>query len=232
MNKKLIGILAGMGPRSTAPFVDLVIDECQSQYGAKYDEEFPAMMIYSLPTPFYINSPINHELMKNTIIEGLKKLEATGVSFIAMPCNSAHIYFDDLCACIKIPLLNIVAETISQLPINPQKVTLFSTSSTFESEIYQKGISKSGHQFIFKDQWQIKVNKLIEKIKLNQDDFENIQLWNELVSEVEKEKIECILIACTDLNVVLGKANTKINIIDSSRCLARLMVIKYMGLEF
>ncbi len=54
------------------------------------------MMIYSLPTPFYIDRPINHELMKETIIDGLQKLESTGVNFIAMPCNSAHIYFKEL----------------------------------------------------------------------------------------------------------------------------------------
>ncbi|MEW8956865.1 MAG: amino-acid racemase, partial [Clostridium sp.] len=77
MSESLVGILAGMGPRSTAPFIDLVIDECQLQYGAKYDEEFPKIMVYSLPTPFYINHPINHELMKKTIIEGLQKLEST-----------------------------------------------------------------------------------------------------------------------------------------------------------
>ena len=47
-----IGILAGMGPRSTAPFVDLVVTECQRLYGAKYDDEFPAMWIYALPSPF------------------------------------------------------------------------------------------------------------------------------------------------------------------------------------
>lgn len=37
MNDCMIGILAGMGPRSTAPFIDLVVNECQLQYGAKYD---------------------------------------------------------------------------------------------------------------------------------------------------------------------------------------------------
>ena len=67
MNDCMIGILAGMGPRSTAPFIDLVVNECQLQYGAKYDEEFPKMMIYSLPTPFFIDRPINHNLMKKTI---------------------------------------------------------------------------------------------------------------------------------------------------------------------
>jgi aspartate/glutamate racemase len=31
----IIGILAGMGPRSTGPFLDLIVDECQRQYGAR-----------------------------------------------------------------------------------------------------------------------------------------------------------------------------------------------------
>ena len=97
MNKhKTIGILAGMGPRSTAPFIDLVISECQKQYGASYDEDFPHMLIYSLPTPFYVDKPIDHKKMKETLCNGLRKLENCGVDFIAMPSNSPHAYFDDL----------------------------------------------------------------------------------------------------------------------------------------
>ena len=50
MERKVIGILAGMGPRSTAPFVDMLVDACQRQYGARYDIDFPPMLIYALPT--------------------------------------------------------------------------------------------------------------------------------------------------------------------------------------
>ncbi|KEJ01975.1 amino acid racemase [Clostridium botulinum] len=230
MSEKIIGILAGMGPRSTAPFIDLVIDECQSQYGAKYDEEFPKMMIYSLPTPFYIDRPINHELMKETIIEGLQKLESIGVSFIAMPCNSTHVYFKKLKESINIPLLNIVEETAKKLPTISQKVTLFSTSSTFESTIYQNGIINGSHEFIFKDEWQLKLNNLIQNIKIDKDNIQNIDIWNELIEDVKKESIENIVIACTDLNVVLEKAHPQINIIDSSKCLAETVVSKYLEL--
>ena len=53
----MIGILAGMGPKSTGPFVDKVVDECQKIYGAIHDMDFPHMMIYSCPTPFYIKWP-------------------------------------------------------------------------------------------------------------------------------------------------------------------------------
>lgn len=231
MSEKLIGILAGMGPRSTAPFVDLVVDECQIQYGAKYDDEFPKMMIYSLPTPFYIDRPIDHELMKKTIIEGLQKLESIGVSFIAIPCNSAHIYFEELKESINVPLLNIVEETVKNLPVVSQKVTLFSTSSTFESTIYQKGIINSDHEFIFKDEWQAKLNNLIQNIKIDKENTQNIDIWNELIEDVKKESIENIVIACTDLNVVLGKSHPSINIIDSSKCLTKSVVSKYLELD-
>lgn len=43
-SKKTIGVLAGMGPRSTAPFLNMILDECQKQYGAKYDDEFPPLI--------------------------------------------------------------------------------------------------------------------------------------------------------------------------------------------
>ncbi|WP_227450240.1 amino acid racemase [Clostridioides sp. ES-S-0108-01] len=225
-----MGILAGMGPRSTAPFMDLVIDECQFQYGAKYDDEFPKMMIYSLPTPFYIDRPINHELMKKTIIDGLQKLESIEVSFIAMPCNSAYIYFKELKKSINIPLLNIVEETVKKLPIIPQKVNLFSTNSTFESKIYQDGILHNGHEFIFKDEWQTKLNTLIQSIKTDKGNPYNIDIWNELIEDVKKESIENVIIACTDLNVVFEKSHSSINIIDSSKCLAKATINKYLKL--
>lgn len=230
MNEITIGILAGMGPRSTSPFIDLIIDECQILYGAKYDEDFPKIMIYSLPTPFYIDRPINHELMKKTIIDGLKKLELTGVDFIAIPCNSAHIYFEELEKSIDVPLLNIVNETIKHLPEVPQKVTLFATSSTYDSEIYQKGILNSGHEFIFENNWQHKLNVLIQSIKTDKDNANNVELWNELVEDVKRKDIKNIIVGCTDLNAVLRKTPISIDIIDSSKCLAESVINKYLEL--
>lgn len=131
---------------------------------------------------------------------------------------------------INVPLLNIVAETVKQLPIVSQKVTLFSTSSTFESGIYQKGIINDGHEFIFKDEWQVKLNNLIQKIKVDKENIENIDIWNGIIEDVKKESIQSIVIAYTDLNVVLEKAHPQINIIDSSKCLAQSVISRYLKL--
>lgn len=63
----MIGILAGMGPKSTSPFIDKVIDYCQKLYGASNDIDYPHMMIYSCPTAFYADRPIDHDEMKKRL---------------------------------------------------------------------------------------------------------------------------------------------------------------------
>lgn len=225
MNKKTIGILAGMGPRSTTPFLEMVLDQCQRQYGAKYDIEYPQIMIYSLPTPFYIDREIDHEHMKAIVTEGLRRLESTGVDFIAMPCNSAHIYFEDLKQSINIPLLNIVDETIENLPSKKQRIAVFATEGTMRSEIYQNGIALSGHEFIMRPEWQIEVNDIIQMIKVKVNKGEILKRWKRLLNEVKQCGIDRLILGCTDLSV-LGKETEGISIVDSSDALAE-KVIKY-----
>lgn len=229
ITKGSIGILAGMGPRSTTPFLELVLDQCQMQYGAKYDIDYPHIIIYSLPTPFYIDREIDHSLMKHTITDGLRKLESAGVSFIAMPCNSAHVYFDELKSSITIPLLNIVEETISCLPSTKQRITIFATETTIKSELYQKGIISAGHEFVFFEHWQAKVNSIIDAIKMKKDKNLINSLWNELVYEVKHQSVDSIIIACTDLSILNNDTETDLNIYDSSEALARSVVERYLG---
>lgn len=225
--KKSIGILAGMGPRSTSPFLELVLDQCQIQYGAKYDIDYPHIMIYSLPTPFYLDRPINHNVMEETIIEGIQHLESTGVSCIAMPCNSAHIYFNELIGRINIPLLDIVDETIKKIG-SDRKITIFATESTFSSELYQKEILNSHNQFIFKSDWQKKINIIIEMIKEKKEIPEIDLYWDELVQDTIREGVEDIIIACTDLSVLKNKFKDKVNFIDSSHALAESLIKEYL----
>lgn len=228
MAKGSIGILAGMGPRSTTPFLELVLDQCQVQYGARYDMDYPHIMIYSLPTPFYLDREIDHSLMKLTIIDGLKKLESTGVSFIAMPCNSAHVYFQELKSSTKTPLLNIVEETVSFLPNRKQRITIFATETTYRSELYQRGIISAGHEFVFAEKWQVRVNRIINAIKLKQDRESIDLLWNELINEVKGQSVDSVIIACTDLSILNSAAEPELNIYDSSKALAKSVVERYL----
>ncbi|EEL85705.1 amino-acid racemase [Bacillus cereus] len=218
----MIGILAGMGPKSTGPFVDTVVAGCQTIYGATHDMDFPHMMIYSCPTPFYMDRPIDHAAMKKAIIEGAQKLESTGVDFIAMPCNTAHLYFEELQRSITIPILNIVDETLKAIPENTKKVALLATEATVQAGIYQDGITKRNIEYIHNEQWQEMINQIITCIKGGEIEKAR-KLWSVLVLQL-KDEVDTAIIACTDLNVVLSE-----DFVDSSQCLAKAVVRMYVS---
>ncbi|MED3123633.1 aspartate/glutamate racemase family protein [Bacillus wiedmannii] len=216
----MIGILAGMGPRSTGPFVETVVAGCQTIYGAKHDIDFPHMMIYSCPTPFYMDRPIDHEAMKKAIIEGAQKLESTGVEFIAMPCNTAHLYFEELQRSISIPILNIVDETLQAIPENTKRVALLATEATIQAGIYQDGIIKRNIEYIHHGKWQTMINQIITCIKSGEIEAAQ-ELWSALVLQL-KDDVDTTIIACTDLNVVANE-----EFVDSAQCLAEAVVKMY-----
>ena len=220
-----IGILAGMGPRSTAPFLNQVLDECQRQYNAKNDMDFPHIIIYSLPTPFYVDKPIDHEEMKKVVCEGLKRLEAAGVDFIAIPCNTVHKYFEDIKKSVHIPVLNIVDETMKHINPKSQKITLLATRATMQTGLYQIQIQKREWKYEEKKEWQKKVDALIKKVKAGKTK-EAISRWKSLIKELQKAKVNTIIIACTDLSA-FAKETKKMRVVDSSSCLAKAVIEKY-----
>lgn len=227
---KTIGILAGMGPRSTAPFVDEVVSQCQEQYGARHDDEFPPMMIYSLPTPFYVDRPVDHQKMEAVISAGLQRLEGTGVSFIAMPCNSAHRYYERLAASIDVPLLNMIAESVAYVEAE-KRSTILGTRGTLESGLYQQGLAEAGIPFTFESRWQDLLDALISGIKVGAHTSILEKQWRDLLFELEAAQVEQAVVACTDLQVVLARVESEVATVDSSRCLAMATVREYLRRE-
>jgi aspartate racemase len=205
-----------MGPHSTAPFLDAVIRECQAQYGARRDMEFPPILIYSLPTPFYPDRPLDHEAMERTIRGGLEKLARGGVRFIAMPCNTAHIYYDRLAAAVDVPLLHIVRETAGALDAGARSVALLATRAT------------AGVDVLERQAWQDRVDRLLVAIKAGDPDREPAAAWRELVAEIAAAGADTLVLGCTDLAPLARRRTAGLAVLDSSLCLARAVVRRFL----
>lgn len=228
---KTIGILAGMGPRSTAPFVDMVVSECQRQYGARDDVDFPPMMIYSLPAPFYLDRPIDHAALRDTIVAGLRRLAGTGVALIAMPCNTAHIFFDELAAAVDIPLLNMVDLALAALPAGTRRIALLATRPTVAARIYQNAIELSGRAVYLDAALQARVDGLLRSIKSAADPRAARDDWEALLGELATTGVDAALLACTDLNAVRTPAEPPLALVDATAVLASETVRAWRGLR-
>ena len=220
----MIGILAGMGPRSTAPFVDMVVSECQRQYGARYDDEFPPMMIYSLPTPFYVDRPIDHAALRASIAAGLRTLAGTGVSLIAMPCNTAHIYYAELAAALAVPLLNMVELALCALPHDARRVALLATRPTAEARVYQDALARAGLVPYLPEALQARVDALIQAVKTAPDRAGPAARWAELLDQLAGAGVDTALVACTDLSGLCAAGPPAPRRADAAQALAAELV--------
>jgi len=94
--KKIIGVLGGMGPEATAELYLRIVKIFQQRFGAKYDDDFPEMILLNLPIPDVVEGLKSPEKTLKILVNGAKKLESIGVNFIVMPCNTAHYFYVDI----------------------------------------------------------------------------------------------------------------------------------------
>lgn len=224
MHQRQIGILAGMGPRSTAPFIDMLITEFLRQTGARYDDDFPPITILSWPTPFYVDRPVDHALLEREILAGLKKLERDGADFIAMPSSTAHLYYDSLAAGLHVPLLDMIEVAINFLPDDARKVGLLATRPAMESGIYQGRMAGRGHSVLKEQEWQLAADEMIRAVKVARDPAILMPRWATLIEGMAEAGADCVLVACTDLSGLAALGPSPIPIIDAALALAGAVV--------
>jgi aspartate racemase len=227
MKKPTIGILAGMGPRSTAPFIDMVVSECQSQYGARDDIDFPKMMICSQPAPFYEDRPIDHDALEAAIRSGLQHLERAGADLLAIACNTAHIYYERLAASVNIPLLNMVELGIAAISESARRVALMAARPTVESGIYQAGLRRRGLAVVEPD-WQSSVDDLLGETRNAAGNSAVRRQWDGLLRQAESAGADTIVVACLDLSGMIARIDGAERLVDTAQSLAREIVRQWL----
>lgn len=222
-----IGVLAGMGPRSTAPFIDLLVTECQQQYGAQDDIDFPLMHIISLPTPFRPGQAVDDTAMITALTDGIKQLVAAGVGVISVPCNLAHCYFDEMQqAAAGVPLLHIADSALGKLPTEARQIMVLATEPTLQSGFYQQRLRDSGYLYSEPPALRGLTTQLIAEIK--QHGFSSpdaVILWQQISALTSQA--DAVLIACTDITPLIARFPDDQLRVDTAQSLAQATISYY-----
>jgi aspartate racemase len=228
MQQPTIGILAGMGPASTGPFIDLVVAECRSQYGARDDIDFPKMVIVSQPAPFFHDREMDHDAVEAATIEGLQHLESAGADVIGIACNSVHVYFPRLAASISAPLLDIVAEAFDALPADARTVAIAASRPLVESGLYQDRAAQRGLRVVEPD-WQPQIDAIQEMVKTETSPAAFAATWAELFGRLDDtDDVDAVVIACLDVSGVFRYADPPVLAVDAARALAARLVREWL----
>ena len=223
---KTIGILGGMSPAATADLYNRIISIFQNRFNAKYDKDFPEIVIISLPIPDIVENTENEKLTISMLIDAAKRLEAAGCSFIVIPCNTAHAYLKQIRNLVKIRIISIMEEAGKfSMKQNLSNVGLLSTEFTKKKRLYKIELDKFGISTItFNDKKQKKLTRLIMEIlkgNLNQSNKDSLL---DFIKNLQNKNAEAVILGCTEFPLLIKQKDCDIKLIDTIEILAEACV--------
>lgn len=202
MEKKIIGVIGGMGPIATSHFMELVI----RMTDAKVDQEHLDMIIYNIPSipdrTEFILDPSKPDPVPEIIRIG-HMLERAGADYLCMPCITAHSFMDRLKREFSRPFINIVEETANYLYREGiRKAGIMATDGTVRSGLFQKAFEAYNIESCLpSEKRQMDVMHIIyQNVKANLpvelDRFQAVE------TELKETGAEAIILGCTELSLV------------------------------
>lgn len=223
---KTIGILGGMGPRATADLYLAIVALFQQRYGARYDADFPQMLINSIPAPDVVEQFEDEARLVSLLSEGAQTLEQAGADFVAIACNTVHAFHTAIASSVSIPVLDLVAETVAEVhQTGYTTVGLLSTGLTLERGLYRAPCTARGLTLLEPDEPQRQLlTALIMDLLAGRPPETCGDRLMALVEALAARGAEAVILGCTDLTPVIPAAAPPLPLFDTTGVLAQAAV--------
>ena len=140
MDKKIVGIIGGMGPLATADLMRKLA-LCAD---VRTDQEHPRVCVDSNTDIPDRTAALLHGGADPVpeMVKSARRLVSIGADVLIMPCNTAHGFYDKVAASVDVPVLHMIELTRDALARRGiRRAGLLATDGTVETGIYQKTFS-------------------------------------------------------------------------------------------
>jgi aspartate racemase len=229
MTDKILGVLGGMGPLASAHFMLRLT----LLTPANRDQDHIPAILWSDP-----RVPDRIAALNGTgpdvlpaLMRGVNGLVAAGCGAIAIPCNTAHAWYEPMARGADIPILHIVdaaAADLRRTGIGPGRIGLMATAATLEMRLYQDRLGAQGWTVIEPDRDQMEhlVKPAIAAVKANRV-AQAYEPLVEVVNSLAAQGAAAVVLGCTEipLGIQAGAADAlRVPVIDTVDSLARAAI--------
>ncbi|HCC70752.1 MAG TPA: aspartate racemase [Bacteroidales bacterium] len=229
-NETILGIFGGMGPEATADLYRQILELTPAE---KDQQHIPTLIFSNPQVPDRMESIANGgELIKPYLRFSVRKLESAGASFIAIPCNTVHYFYDYMQESVDIPIINMIRETaveVAEKYPDAGKVGLLATTGTIESGLYNKELEANGFEVLTPvDSIEINmVMKAVFGIKAKSDPLLNEDLLAIAGQHLADRGAEVIVLGCTEIPLAYNPERVDLPVINATRVLAERAIETY-----
>ena len=228
-NDRIIGLIGGMGPHASAYFYDMLLKKSNALYGAKNNDDYPEILIDSVPVPDFISDTSKMEYARKMLISRIQRLNNYGCSVVAMVCNTGHILYPELSKHSKvefISLINLVAKAAKDRKL--KRVGILATQTTIKTGLYSKALSTLGikpfHPTLDMQEYHEKVIR--DVISGSNTGAHKIKLYEMTNRFIKNNNLDGIILGCTELPLVFPKDQFN-NVVDCLEVLSNELLGRY-----
>lgn len=222
-----LGVLGGMGPLASALFMQRLT----LLTPAERDQDHLPAILWSDPT---VPDRVAAQQGRGpdplpVLLRGLAGLERAGCGAIAMPCNTAHGWFEEMQAATRLPILHIVdatAQELRRLGIADGTVGIMGTAATLAMRLYQDRLDRLGWECIVvpDDDMARLVTPGIASVKANRlaDAYAPLR---EAALGLAQRGARAVVLGCTEIPLGLAAGPTlPVPLADTIDALARAAI--------
>jgi aspartate racemase len=149
LSDKMLGVLGGMGPLASAQFM---LRLTLLTPAARDQEHIPAVLWSDPRVPDRSAARLSGgEDPLPWLNRGIAGLKAAGAGAIAIPCNTAHGWYEGMRDATDLPILHIVdaaAEDLARQGIRSGRIGVMGTAGTLAMRLYQPRLEALGYEVI------------------------------------------------------------------------------------
>lgn len=228
----MLGVLGGMGPMAGAAFALRLVALTPA---ARDQDHIPTLLLNDPRVPDRSTARIaGGEDPLPYMRAGIEFLNASGAKLIAIPCNTAHLWYDELALASQSPVLHIIEAVVADLRrqgIMHGKIGLMGTAATLALGLYQRTLNHYGYECILPqdDEVESLCMTSIRAVKANQLDQALVPAM-ECVQRLRERGADAVVLGCTELPLAIPHAlrpGLGVVITDSIDALALAVIAFY-----
>ncbi len=222
MAEKVVGILGGMGPEATVDLFAKII----AATPARIDQEHLRIIIDNNPrVPDRTAAALYGGEDPTPLLQSTaRNLERAGADFLVMPCNSAHLFFDEIVKAVKIPVLHIADETVAEVVRRypeAKTVGVLAAHGTVQLRLYHDRLEAKGLRAISPEPADQEIlQSAIFSVKAGDKGPAVRERVRALAERLAGQGAEVLLTACTELPLVLQDGEVSVPVLDPTQALA------------
>lgn len=219
-DNRILGILGGLGPMASVYFCEMLISHTKAERDADHIN-FLLSSRASTPDRSSFILGISKDDPTDAMTEEARRLEAAGAHLLAIPCNTAHYFYESICRAVDIPILNIISETAKFCKyLGVSRIGVLATEGTAASGAYEKYLEEYSVSVVpLTNSEQDAVSRIIfEQIKCGREPDHDS--FRSVIRSLRERGAELIVLGCTELSLIKKQFEQPEYIVDSLELLA------------